>query len=318
MQKKILLIEDDEDTLTFMSHGLEMLGYYPIPTRNAVEAIERIVKEEPDMVILDLMLPGMNGFEICRKLKDNYFTAHIPIIIVSAKGEIDNRVKGLSIGADDYITKPFDPLELDARIKALLRRVRRDLYANPLTRLPGNVAIEEEISDCVSSGDRFAVCYLDVDNFKAFNDNYGFANGDTVIKLTARIIENAIKDSNAPRGFIGHIGGDDFIFIIPPEKIDEICNKIIKTFDDLIILKYNETDRNKKYVTAVDRKGHKQDFPLMSISIAVVTNEQRTFSHHLQVAEVAMELKKIAKQIQGSTYIKDRRKCDAEPMEKNK
>lgn len=272
MKKKILLIEDDEDTLQFMSHGLEMLGYYPMLSRNATEAVERIMAEEPDLIILDLLLPGVDGFKICEKLKDNYFTAHIPIIIVTAKGEIDNRVKGLSVGADDYIVKPFDPMELDARIKALLRRVRRDLYANPLTRLPGNVAIEEEISECISSGNKFAICYLDIDNFKAYNDNYGFASGDGVIKLTARIIKSSIEDSNILRGFVGHIGGDDFIFIIPLEKSDEVCQKVINTFDDLIILKYNDNDRKHKYITAVDRQGRTQKFPLMSVSIAVVTN----------------------------------------------
>ncbi|MBI4650595.1 response regulator [Candidatus Desantisbacteria bacterium] len=315
MKKKILVIEDDEYTLDFMCNGLEMLGYHTTPTKTAAEAIEHMVKEEPDLIILDLLLPDMNGFEICEKLKDNYFTSHIPIIIVTAKGEINNRVKGLSIGADDYIVKPFDPLELDARIKALLRRVRRDLYANPLTRLPGNVAIEEEISECVQSGNKFAVCYLDVDNFKAFNDNYGFVCGDSVIKLTARIIESAVKDSNILRGFVGHLGGDDFIFIIPPEQVDEVCNKIIRAFDDLIILKYNDNDRQRKYVSAVDRQGHIQKFPLMSVSIAVVTNENREFHHHLQVAEVSTEIKKMAKKIQGSVYLKDRRRINAKQIE---
>ncbi len=316
MKKKILVIEDDEHTLNFMCHGLEMLGYQTKPTKNAMEAIESIVIEEPDLIILDLMLPGINGFEICQKLKDNYFTSHIPIIIVTAKAEIDNRVKGLSIGADDYIVKPFDPMELDARIKSLLRRVRRDLYANPLTRLPGNVAIEEEITDCIAGGHKFAICYLDIDNFKAFNDNYGFASGDSVIKLTARIIESAIKDTNVLRGFIGHLGGDDFIFIITPDKIDEVCNKVIQTFDDLIILKYNESDRKRKFVTGIDRRGQVQQFPLMSISIAVVSNDQRSFTHHLQISEVATELKKIAKRISGSVYVKDRRKADGSPMGK--
>ncbi|MBI5207826.1 MAG: response regulator [Candidatus Firestonebacteria bacterium] len=317
MKKKILIIEDDENTLSFMSHGLEMLGYQSMPARNAVEAVERIVVEEPDLIILDLLLPGVDGFEICQKLKDNYFTSHIPIIIVTAKGDIDNRVKGLSVGADDYVVKPFDPMELDARIKALLRRVRRDLYANPLTRLPGNVAIEEEITECIASGIKCAICYLDIDNFKAYNDNYGFASGDSVIKLTSRIIESAIEDSTILRGFIGHLGGDDFIFIVPLEKVDEVCGKIIHTFDDLILLKYSESDRKHKYVTAIDRQGKTQKFPLMSVSIAVVTNEHRAFTHHLQISEIAMEIKKIAKRTQGSVYVKDRRRSGSKSMGKN-
>jgi diguanylate cyclase (GGDEF)-like protein len=227
--------------------------------------------------------------------------------MVTGRGDIDDKVGGIDAGADDYVVKPFEPKELLARIRMILRRTERDLEANPLTLLPGNVSILNELSRQLKSKSLFAVCYLDLDKFKAYNDKYGFEHGDDVIRETARILIRTTQQLGNPDDFIGHIGGDDFVIITTPKNTDNICRKIIADFEKTVPSFYNETDRKKGYIIARDRAGKEQKIPLLSISIGVVTNETRKIEHVAQIGEIGAELKAVAKHMERSNYVKDRR-----------
>lgn len=307
-QTKVLIVDDDPDTRDIIRLSLNSRAYRISEARTGVEALEKVNAYDPDIVVLDIMLPEKSGMEVCKALKESTKTAHVPVIMLTAKQTIHDKVEGLNIGADDYLVKPFDPLELEARIKALLRKMRRDLYANPLTHLPGNVPIEKEIQRAIDEQRSFAALFIDLDNFKVYNDNYGYAAGNRIIKFCAQTILDSVKRFGNAQDFVGHIGGDDFVVLTTPDKADQICQEIIRIFDSLIPIQYNEEDVTRGYLISEDRRGEGKKFPLMTISIAVITNENNQFIHHLQVAEKAAELKRHIKKIEGSKYQKDRRK----------
>jgi diguanylate cyclase (GGDEF)-like protein len=250
----------------------------------------------------------MIGRQVCMEVKKDILLRHLPIIMITGKGEIDDKVDGINAGADDYVVKPFEPKELLARIRMVLRRAEIDLEANPLTRLPGNVSILGELSRRIESKALFAVCYLDLDKFKAYNDKYGFEHGDEVIRQTGRILIQAIHEIGNPNDFIGHIGGDDFVIVTSPNVVDGLCKRIIADFEKTAPSFYNETDRKKGYIIGHDRQGKEQKIPLLSISIGVVTNEFRKIEHVAQIGEIGAELKGYAKRLERSNYVKDKRK----------
>lgn len=305
---KVLIVDDDKFMFRIIADCLEKDGYLVYGAEDFNSAMERIYVSTPDIILLDVVLPQMNGYEICRLLRNDTRTSHLPIIMLTSKGQTEDKVAGLEAGADDYVTKPFDPPELVARVKTHLRRAKQEKSFNPLTGLPGNILIEEEIKHRVEGEkSKFSVLYLDLDNFKAYNDVYGFLKGDEVIKFIAHIIEKTVKEQGNPEDFIGHIGGDDFIAITTPDRVDIICKSIINQFDTTISLFYSSDDRRRGYITTRDRNNKQIQYPFMSISIAVVSNEKRKIENHWQVAEVAAELKKFAKSKAGSVYVKDRR-----------
>ncbi|MEL7658032.1 MAG: diguanylate cyclase, partial [Bacillota bacterium] len=219
----------------------------------------------------------------------------------------EDKLIGLELGADDYITKPFNNRELLSRVKNTLRRIDRNRGANPLTGLPGNLEIQAEINSRIEKKVPFAIVYADLDNFKAYNDVYGFAKGDIVIKMTADILTDEIRDFGNRDDFIGHIGGDDFVFITNPENAEVICNGVIISFDKRIKELYHKEDIEAGFILTLNRLGASIEYPIMSISLAIITNERRSFQNHLQVAEVAAELKKKAKSLSGSNFVKDLR-----------
>ena len=306
-RRKILVVDDEKYVVELIRDILESGGYKVIPAYNAKEALEKVYTESPDLILLDILMPKVDGYQVCREIRGDLLLSNIPIIMLTVKGGEKDEIKGLGIGADDYIVKPFRPGVLLARVKMVLKRTLRGLEANPLTRLPGNTAIIEEIEERIDGDRLFAVLYFDLDNFKAFNDGHSFELGDKVIQQTARIIIEYIKEMGNPEDFIGHIGGDDFIAITTPDKIDLICSAIIKSFDKKILKFYSSKDRIKGYITGKDRQGNINKFPIMTITIGVVTNTRRKFSHKGQIVAVGAELKKHIKSLEGSNYIIDRR-----------
>jgi len=310
MPQKILIVDDDQTILKIEEYNLKKAGYEVITAVNGEEAIRKVQEEKPDLVILDVSMPLMDGYEVCQKIREDRLKSHIPVIMLSVKKEIEDKVKGLKIGADDYIVKPFNPQELLARVEVNLRRSTDDIQANPLTNLPGNISIINKIEERMKKKRQFTTLYLDLDNFKAFNDTYGYERGDEVIKLTANTIVQAVERWGNSDDFIGHIGGDDFIVLTTPDKVDTICQQIIADFDNSIPDLYDEKDKKAGYLLCRNRIGQIQKFPLISISIACVSNEQREFSHPGEISTVAAEVKKYAKSIAGSTYVKDKRKSD--------
>lgn len=310
MAIKILVVDDDPDIRDILKLTLSEENYEVIEAEDGEEAIKAIQVKSPDLVLLDYRIPKVDGREVCRQIKNDILLSHLPIIMVTGSGDVNDKVGGIDSGADDYIVKPFEPKELLARIRMILRRTKRDLEANPLTRLPGNVSIINELQNRLPDKSLFAVCYIDLDKFKAYNDKYGFEHGDEVIRETARILIRTVREIGNPDDFIGHIGGDDFVIVTIPGMVDNLCKKIIADFETTSPSFYNETDRKLGYILARDRKGIEQKIPLLSVSIGVVTNEFRKIDHVAQIGEIGAELKALAKSLERSNYIKDKRKQD--------
>ena len=307
MNIKILIADDDPDIRDVLKLTLAEENYETIEAKNGEEALEIIRSKPLDLVLLDYKMPKMDGLQLCDLIKSDLLLQHLPIIMVTGKGEINDRIDGIDSGADDYIVKPFEPKELLARIRMVLRRTKRDLEANPLTHLPGNVAILNELSNCIESKKPYAVCYVDLDKFKAYNDKYGFEHGDTVIRETARILLAATKEYGHAHDFIGHIGGDDFVVVTSPETTDKICEKIIHDFDRTSPSFYNQEDRKNGYTIGENRQGKTQKIPLLSVSIGVINSQLRQIKHVAQIGEIGAELKKVAKALEKSNYVKDKR-----------
>lgn len=306
-REKIIIVDDDPDILDVLKITLEGEGYEVIEACNGEEALAIIKKTAPDILITDFKMPKMTGDKLCEILKQDILVQHMPIIMLTGKGEVTDKVHGINAGADDYMVKPFEPEELVARVKMVLRRTARDLDANPLTRLPGNVSILNEIQKRIDSKELFSVCYIDLDKFKTFNDKYGFEKGDGVIKNTARILIDAVQEKGTPQDFIGHVGGDDFVIVTIPDKINGLCRNIISKFDMTVPEFYNKKDLEKGYIVGKDRQGKTKKIPLISISIGIVSNKNKKINHVAEVGEIGAELKQYAKSIKGSNYVTERR-----------
>ena len=304
---KILIVDDDRDILDLIESTLQE-EFDVVKASSGNEALEKIKKESPNLLVLDYVLPDLNGPEICKIIRKDTLLSNTPILMLTGKGEIEDKVTGLEAGADDYMLKPFSPQELIARIRMLIRRSHANLDANPLTRLPGNVSIIKELQEKIKSKERFAVLWIDVDYFKAINDYYGFEKGDTVIKNTARILIDAIHQKGTVNDFIGHIGGDDFVIVTNPAAAEEVAKKIIADFDKLAPQFFEEKERAKGYLETMGRDGQIHKFGFPSISIGIITNLEQEFTHTAQISSLGAETKNLAKKFTGSKYIFNRRK----------
>ncbi len=306
--RRILVVDDDRNLRKIITTNLELAGYDVTSAASGVEAMQVLEDLQPDLVLLDVMMPAMDGYETTRRIRKHPTNSHVPIILLTAKGEVEDKVAGFDAGADDYITKPFGPQEMLARVRAKIRRVTVDSSLSPLTRLPGNLAIEAELKRRIESHQPLAVLYEDLDNFKAFNDVYGFTHGDEAIQLVASTTVDAVRRRGNENDFVGHIGGDDFLVVTSPDRSEEIAREIIAQFDPDIRKLYNAHDLRMGYVETRDRRGTLNRYPVMSLSIAILTNEQRALNNYAQIGEAAAELKRYAKQLGGSVYVKDKRR----------
>lgn len=304
---KILVVDDDPDIRDVLRLTLEGDGYQVDEAVDGQEALDQVKQFQPDLVLLDFKMPKLDGGEVAQALKKDLLLQHLPIVMLTSRGEVMDKVLGINAGADDYVTKPFEPTELLARVRMILRRTSRALDANPLTKLPGNVSILEELQNRLKVATPFAACYVDLDKFKAFNDRYGFERGDEVIKTTARVLLIAMRELGTPADFLGHIGGDDFVLVTQPPKAEELCRRIIADFAEVVPSLYDEADRKRHFIEARDRDGEVKRFSLMTISIAVVTNEQRELHHVAEIAQIGAELKSWAKEKGGNNWVRDRR-----------
>jgi len=283
-----------------------------VPQAAAVE--ERVLRALPTLVVIDVDSAGSEGLELCARLKGDPYTAIVPLAAVTNRHATDVVRRWFAAGADEVITPLFEPGEQAGRLDALVTRAERDVAVNPSTRLPGTTEIEREIRRRMELGELFAVCYADLDHFKEFNDRYSYYDGDRVIYLVSRILHDVVQGMLGKRGFVGHIGGDDFIVVIPIESIGEVCGEVLDVFDTLVPYQYNEQDRRAGYYFGKDRRGQLHRVPLMTLSIGVVTNQHRRFAHPAQVSELATEMKSYAKTQAGSVFVVDRRH-DPEPGE---
>ncbi|HLB62518.1 MAG TPA: response regulator [Actinomycetota bacterium] len=307
MPETILVVDDDPDIARFVEVNLRSAGYDVAVAADGEEALEKANEMRPDLVLLDVMMPRIDGFEVAQRLRRNPQTQNTSIIMLTAKALSTDKVLGLTAGADDYIIKPFDPIELLARVKGTLRRAKEMRNLSPLTGLPGNIRIQEEIERMVREGKPFSVLYSDLDNFKAYNDQKGFVRGDRMIQSAARIIQDAVVEMGGPDAFVGHVGGDDFIAMTTPEVAEDVAKRICERFEQAKADFYEPEDIERGFVRIEDRKGVLQEIPLVAISIGIATTARRDFAHYGEAVAVATEMKQFAKRDAGSSYAVDRR-----------
>lgn len=311
MQKKLLVADDDASLRNIVARVFEGTEWEVIAASDGASALEALAKNKPDLILLDLNMPGISGREVLKKVRLQPELSLTPVIILSGVDDTAEKVEGFNQGADDYITKPFSILELVSRIENVLKRNRRILNANPLTQLPGAPSIEEEATARMRGDEPLAFLYLDLDNFKAYNDCYGYLNGDKALKRLAGLLLDLSVEFKQEQVFVGHIGGDDFAVILHPGREQELAAEIARRFDLLAPELYNAEDRRRGHILSKNRAGHAMNYPLMTLSIAIATNENRKITHYAKIVDIATEIKshlKSQKDRTSSVYLKDRRK----------
>lgn len=276
-------------------------------------AIERLFNDPPDLLVVDQELADMPGLEVAALVKSENVYRQLPVIYVLGPEALESGLDWLSSEIDDFLARPLTPFEVRARVLLTLARASRSFDANPLTRLPGNTSIIHRIQELIDRREDFALAYADLDHFKSFNDKYGFSRGDEVLMMTARVIVNTIRSFPGIRSFVGHVGGDDFVFITPPEVVEDACKRLVATFDGIVPSFYDPEDRERGEIRSTDREGNPRTFPLMAISIAVVFNLDGRLTHYGEASQTAMALKKKAKENPRSCYVLDRRRGENSP-----
>ncbi|MCM4079145.1 GGDEF domain-containing response regulator [Paractinoplanes hotanensis] len=308
----ILVVDDDQDIASFVEFNLKMHGYEVIRARDGEDALELMETQRPDLAVVDWMMPRMDGVELTRRLRAEPLTSALPVIMLTAKSMTVDKVVGLTAGVDDYLVKPFDTAELIARVSSTLRRNKEFREVSPLTGLPGNARVRREIADRMKAGGEYSVGYIDIDRFKSVNDVYGFDRGDEFIGALARSLHRAVASVGKPSIFLGHIGGDDFVFICTPDQVLPLTKRTVTDFEQTADQLYDDVDAKRGYIEVPDRRGNKNRAALVTLSIGVAqaTLEGRRFTDPRVVIGVASEMKKVAKSQPGSYVAIDRRRAD--------
>jgi len=312
----ILIIDDTVEVIKTLSELLKP-KYRVFFATDGETGLKLARLKRPDLILLDIMMEPMDGYEVCRKLKADPETTDIPVIFVTAAVNTEDEKKGFEIGAADYIRKPFIPVvtlariqhhaQLSVNLKEIKRLYSLALDANPITRLAGNNSIRKHIGQLLKNNEARTVLYCDLDNFKSYNDNYGFAKGDEVILFTAQQMQSVAKAMNVRDPFFGHVGGDDFVATLDSTMAEAYAKTLIQSFDRMIKQFYTKADLDRGYITATTRNGETQQFPFVSISISGVDLSQHTYESYLQVSDICADLKHAVKMLQGSNYLLDRR-----------
>ncbi|MBF0376815.1 MAG: response regulator [Desulfamplus sp.] len=313
---KVLIVDDAIDNIKICVNLLSK-EYDTFFAKDGKKALEIVYENRPDIILLDIVMPEMDGYEVCRQLKSDSKVSDIPVVFISSKNQVEDETKGLDLGAVDYITKPISPPILKARIRNHLKLSHamqeiKLLYsmaldASPLTGLPGNNSIAKRIESALQNNEQMCVVYSDLDNFKAFNDKYGFAKGDQVILFNGYVMQMALKANAASNSFIGHIGGDDFVMVVPIDKLQDVIQSVIFMFDDGVIKFYTPEDAERRSILSFNRQGEQQTFPIISISMAGVDLTSSRYNKYIEVNDACSETKKKAKAIEGSSFVMDKR-----------
>ena len=306
MAARVLVVEDDEATRSALHALLDDAGYACDEVGDGERAVAAIGDGRFDLVLLDLGLPGMSGADVHRLLRQDPRTRFLPIMFLTAHNDRKAKLAELEAGAEDFITKPYDSDELLARVGAAVRRSSGLRNVNPLSGLPGNATITEELEARLARGDDFALLYVDIDRFKEFNDHYGFTRGDRVIKMLAEIL---IQAAGTDRRFVGHIGGDDFVLLARADDAEAIATEITARFDASIRALYDPDDRARGWIEAHDRRGKLRHTPFATVSIGIVNVPPGRFDGATAAARAAAEVKEVAKRRPGSAWAFDRRKA---------
>jgi diguanylate cyclase (GGDEF)-like protein len=307
-RETVLVVDDDEQVLRLLKRVLERAGFECVVIGNGHLAHDAAVESRPDIILLDLMLGDTTGDQILTEIRGDFRTRLIPVVFLTVRGSLKDKVEHLLAGADDYVTKPFIPEELVARLRAVMSRSTTTRDLNPLTGMSGNSDILREMGRRLAADERFACLYPDIDSFKSYNDHYGFLRGDDVIKTLATIILEVLEENYSPRHFAGHVGGDDFVILTDPGLAETIANAVTRRFDDAMPALYDTQDRERGWIESEERNGNHLRTPLVSVSIGIVIAEPGRYTSAAALASRAAEVKGVAKRMPGSKWVLDRRR----------
>ncbi len=310
-QKRILVVDDEHEIRKIVKLTLENVEGKPYRVAIASdgkEALDLVEDFAPDLILLDILMPRMNGTDLLKRLRSSFKTSHIPIIFLTAKREVDEIVEGLAEGAVDYITKPFDTRELRARVESTLEKCTSWRTVSPLTGLPGNVAIEKETRMRLRTDPEFSWVYVDIDDFKNYNDHYGFLQGDRVIKFVAQLLVDALEKRGDGTDFVGHVGGDDFIIICARDHVGPITDYIIESLKKESHRFFPQSDLRRGFYQHTTRNnvGARVRTELF-VTMARVDNEKGRYNHPAQLSTIAAQVKEYGKGQEGSIVVSDRR-----------
>ncbi len=306
---RILVVEDDEHLVELLKFHLRAEGYEVLVALNGRAGVESARAQSPDLVLLDLMMPEMDGYEVLRQLRDSYRTRYLPVIVVTARSQTSDRVHGLESGANDYVSKPYVFAELLLRIRNLLNWTRDNRDMNPLTGLPGNVCIEKEVTRRLETGERFGFLYVDVNNFKAYNDHYGYARGDMVIRETASLMGSILQEMGRESHFLGHIGGDDFVILTDADVVEEMGERLLQAYAQTVPHLYDPEDRARGYIEVSNRKDEMERFPFLTLTVAAIASDQFATTHAAELSVRAAELKSHGKTKRDNVLVTERRRA---------
>ncbi len=295
MSGRILIVDDDEDIRAYLEVTLELAGFEVVQAVDGETGLQAAFDQHPSLIVLDVMMPGLDGLEVLRRLRADARTSHLPVILLTAKAQPDDTIAGLDVGADDYVTKPFEAEVLVARIHAALRRADLERSRNPLTGLPGNEPIQHALTSRLAAGEPLALLYVDLDQFKPFNDYYGFLRGDDALRALAALLQQIVGEVGDERTFLGHVGGDDFVVLAHPDRAEALAEEICKRFDAMAPRLYDRADREAGSIEIADRRGVVQRYGLLSLSIGIAATDRRDFEHPGEMVAVATEMKRYAK-----------------------
>ncbi len=306
MINEIYIIDDDESSIVVFKELFRNEPEYRFISVKT-EQIDIALKNIPSLIVINEDAIDINVVDICRKIRKDEDNTITPVIVVSSNSSREHRMKVLNESIEYYIKKPVDEGYLYYTVKNLTRLLTINRRISPLTGLPGNVQIHSELKKRLTKQEEFTVLYFDLDNFKSYNDVYGFLKGDRIIQFTADLIIEEIH-LNGENGFIGHIGGDDFIAIVPYTDVENLCQQIILKFDKNVKRFFTEEDAEKGYIEIANRRGIIEKFNLTSLSIAAVVVDKNRFGNILEIGDVAAQVKHAVKGVMGSGYIVNRRK----------
>ncbi len=307
MVQEIYIIDDDDSSIVIFRELFKEDNEYKFISVKS-EQIDIALKNIPSLIIINEDAIDRDVVGLCKQIRRDEDNTITPVIVVSSNGDKDHRMKILKESIEYYIKKPVDEEYLYYTVKNLNRLLANNRRVSPLTGLPGNVQIHAELKKRLSRKEPFSVLYLDLDNFKAYNDVYGFVKGDQIIEFTAETILNSVHNSLQEDAFVGHIGGDDFVAILPSTNCEKICQTILAVFDSNVKKFFTERDIEKGYIEVENRKGIIEQFPLTSLSIGVVVVDPGRFSNILEIGEIGAQVKHAAKSVMGSSYAVDRRR----------
>jgi len=304
---KILIADDEPHIRRILQFLLDQAGYRVVTASHGREALEVLARERPDLVLLDVMMPHLDGFAVLERLRQDRETQRLPVIMLTARHESNARVKGLRGGANDYVAKPFDHDELLARIANMLETCQAQRAANPLTGLPGNLAIEREVQRRLAAGVSFGALYLDIDRFKSFNDHYGYARGDRAISFLAHVLCDAVVRCGDPTDFVGHVGGDDFVVICASGHAERLAGEVVREFDRGMVDLHDAEDLARGYLETRSRTGETERSPLVTLTVALIVDACGRYAHPAEMSDALAELKSHGKRRDGSVVIQERR-----------